>query len=303
MVETNNVNPVVDTAPNKCPIVPSDWMALGAETGYKPKKAEELNLYVVGPSGEGKTTYISSIHNNMILDFDERAEAIPGTRSIRIPIKSYSQLTDIRGKMLDDYKAGNRRFVRTSIDTSDECIAMIKHQLEKEKSVEDITDYRSEGYGYNLILQRFWSIILDIQMAGMSWAIAGHIKYKNEVDPATKKTVTRLRDAVYPCVSKKILTKSDFKLTIYCQPETVKTTLPPKIVMNGGQKIEVPQSKEEVVTSYFLNSLTIDKYGTNKASGVPTMPRKIQLPLIGGWDVFKAYYEKAVNEARQRWGS
>lgn len=303
MVDSNNVNPVIDTAPNKCPVVPSDWMALGAESGYKPKIADKLRLFVVGPSGEGKSTWLSSIERNLILDFDDGADAVPGSKAVRINIKNYAHLQQIRDKLLADAKTGKLYFTRVTIDTVDECIAMIKHKLESDKNVEDITDYRSEGYGYNLILQRFWSIILDIEEAGCSWAIVGHTKTKTEIDPATKKPVTRIRDSVYPGVSKKILTKSDFKVTIYSLPETLKVELPPKVVQNGTQKIQVPQFEERTTINYYLNSLTTAREGTNKARGVPTMPKKFQLPLINGWNIFKEHYDKAVNEARQRWGS
>ena len=303
MVEINSTNPVVDAAPNKCPIVPSDWMTLGAESGYKPKVAGKLRLFVVGPSGEGKSTWLSSIERNLILDFDDGADAVPGSKAVRINIKNYAHLQQVRDKLLADAKAGKLYFTRVTIDTVDECIAMIKHKLENEKNTEDITDYRSEGYGYNLILQRFWGIILDIEEAGCSWAVVGHTKYKTEIDPATKKPVTRIRDSVYPGVSKKILTKSDFKVTIYSLSETIRVDLPPKIVQNGNQRIEVPQHEDKVVVNFYLNSLTTASEGTNKARGVPTMPKKFPLPLVGGWNVFKSYYDKAVNEARQRWGS
>ena len=57
-------NVAVSCKPNTVPIqaadfltqIPAHWQALGAEQGYNPKSAEDLRLWVVGPSGEGKTT-------------------------------------------------------------------------------------------------------------------------------------------------------------------------------------------------------------------------------------------------------
>jgi len=247
MTEQNKpeTNPVVDATPNTVPIVPDDWAALGAKSGYDPKPAEALRLFIVGPSGEGKTTLESSIPDNLILDFDDGAYAVPGGVATRIAIRDYAHLEAVIDKLKLDAKASKRQFKRVSLDTIDELISMIKHKLEDEKGCEDITDYRSEGYGYNCILQRFWSIVLDLEQAGYSWAIIGHTRTKTEVDSSSKKPVTRIRDSVYPIVSKKILTKADFKLTIYCVPETVKTELPPQIVKAGGKEISVPRSKEE----------------------------------------------------------
>lgn len=303
MTEQNQpkTNPVVDTKPNQVPEVPSDWAALGAKSGYDPKPAGALRLLVVGPPGEGKTTFVSSIPNNLILDFDDGAYAVPGSNSTRINIKDYAHLEAIIAKLKSDAGSNSRKFERVSIDTIDELVAMIKHKLEEEKGVEDITDYRSEGYGYNCILQRFWSIILDLEQAGYSWAIIGHTRTKMEVDPSTKKPVTRIRDSVYPIVSKKILTKTDFKLTIYCIPETVKTELPPQKVKTANGEISVPRSVEETKTVYYLNSLSTEDKGQNKSRGVPTMARKFSIPLIDGWGLFTAKYNAAIEQAKEQY--
>jgi len=299
--QTPNTNPSVDTKPNAVPIVPDDWASLGAKSGYDPKSASDLRFLIVGPSGEGKTTFLSSMPDNLILDFDDGANAVPGSNAVRITIKDFAHLKSIIEKLSADTTSGKKRFKRVTIDTIDELIAMIKHHLEEEKKVEDITDYRSEGYGYNLILQRFWSIILDIEQGGYAWAIIGHTRTKTEVDPSTKKPVTRIRDAVYPIISKKILTKTDFKLTIYCIPETVKVELPPKIINTPNGKITVPQSEEKISQVYYVDSLTTDARGTNKGRGVPTMEKKFKIPLINGWGVFKEKYDEAVALAKKKY--
>jgi hypothetical protein len=296
MTEKPKVNPVVECEANTVPVVPDDWAALGAKSGYDPKPAKALRLFIVGPSGEGKTTFLSSISDTLIFDFDDGANAIPGGRATRISIRDYAHFDSIIDKLVADAKANNRRFARVGTDTIDELIAMIKHKLEEEKGVEDITDYRSEGYGYNLILQRFWSKILDLEHAGYAWAINGHMKTKTEVDPATKKPVTKIRESVYPGVAKKILSKADFKLTIYCIPKTIERTV--EKILPGGRKIQVPAGSETKLT-YYLDSLTTEARD-GKSRGVPSMERKFELPLIGGWDVFKEKYEAAVKVEKKR---
>jgi hypothetical protein len=289
-------NPVVETTPNSVPVVPDDWAALGMKAGYDPKIAEALRLFIVGPSGEGKTTFVSSIPNTAIIDFDDGANAVPGSRATRIHVRDYAHFDQVINKMVLDNTQGKRHWDRVAIDTIDELIAMIKHQLEEEKGVEDITEYRSTGYGYNMILQRFWSKILDLEQAGYSWAIVGHMRTIEETDPATKKPVTRIRESVYPGVAKKILTKSDFKLTVYCIPQTIERkvmkTLP------DGRKIEVPAGTETRLV-YYVDSMTTEARD-GKQRGVPSMERKFELPLCGGWDVFKAKYDSAVAVERDK---
>lgn len=290
-------NPTMDMMPNTVPVVPDDWAALGAEAGYNPKTAEKLRMFIVGPSGEGKTTFAASIPKNLILDFENRADAISGGRATRVKIKDYQHLMAIIDKLKADAKADNRRFERVTGDTVDEMIAMIKHQIEAEKGVEDVTDYRSEGYGYNVILQRFWSIVQDLEQAGYAWAVVGHLKTKTEVDPATKKAVTRIREAVYPSVAKKILNLSDFKLTVYCLTTVVDKKKKRKLP--SGQVVEVPDGQDTKMV-YYADTLTTD-VRDNKTSGVPSMERKFELPLVGGWDVFKEKYEAAVEVERKKY--
>jgi len=292
-------NPIVEVTPNTVPVVPDDWAALGAKRGYDPKVAVGLRLFIVGPSGEGKTTFISSIPDNLILDFDDGANAVPGGHATRIYVKDYASLDAIVDKLLVDAKNNNRRFRRVTFDTVDELIAMVKHKLEEEKGVEDITDYRSEGYGYNLILQRFWSKILDIEQAGYAWAVVGHMRTKDEVDPASKKMVTKIRESVYPGVAKKILTKADFKLTVYCIPQTVEKKV--KKTLPGGQVIEVPAGSETRHV-YYVDSMTTESRD-NKSRGVPSMERKFELPLVEGWMAFVNRYDSAVVVERAKQSS
>jgi len=289
------VNPTVETKPNVVPTVPSDWAAFGAKSGYDPKPAEALRLMVVGPSGEGKTTFEASIPDNLILDGDDGANAVPGSRAVRVHVRDYDNLKATVDKLVADSKAGKRHWRRVSWDTIDEFIGMIKHQLEKEKGCEDITEFGSQGHGYNLILERYWSFVLDLEQAGYTWAILGHMKTKTEVDPATRKEVTKIRESVYPSVAKKILTKADFKLTIYCLPQTIQ--LVKKQKLPGGQTIEVPAGSE-TRRVYYADTMTTE-VRDNKARGVPGMDRKFEVPLVGGWDVFATKYNAAVKEARK----
>lgn len=298
MTEQNKpeTNPVVDTTPNTVPIVPDDWAALGAKAGYDPKPAEALRLHIVGPRNQGKTTWESSIPDTLILDTEGGADAIIAPRATRIFTKNYNDIVMVHDKLVADAKAGKKRFVRICYDTIDEFIAIIKHKLEEEKGCEDITEYRSTGYGYNLILQRFWSFVRDLEGAGYTWGIVGHITTKQETDPSTHKEVTRIRDAVYPSISAKIGNQCDFKVTIFRKTEEIEKKAQKKL--SSGQIIEVPAGTE-IKKTYMLDCIT-GRNGENKARGVPNMEDRFEIPLINGWDVFKEKYEAAVQAAKEQ---
>ena len=241
-------NVVLPATPNTVPVIPSDWAKLGVQTGYNPKPAEDLNLYIVGPSGEGKTTFESSIPDTMILDFDKAAESIVGTRAMRVPVRNYEHYMQITQKLIDEGKAGKHFVHRISIDTTDVWVDMIKLQLQREKGVDDITEFGSQGHGYALIRERCWSRLQAIEEAGFVWACVGHMITKTETNPVTHKERTVIRDAVYPKFAAKIVTSSDFKLTIYCINKENRIKVPAR-KLSSGQIIQ-PPDKIEMASKY-----------------------------------------------------
>lgn len=290
-------NPVVDAKPNTVPVVPADWSALGAVTGYNPKPAEALRLFIVGPRNEGKTTLASSIPNNIILDAEDGAGAIVGTNSVRIHVKSYSQLAEIVGKLMDDAKNNNRHWGRVSWDSVDEFIDMIKHRIEEEKNIDEIMEYGSRGAGINLVLQRFWSFVMDLEQAGYVWAIIGHQKTVTEANPVTKKDETKIRESVWPSIAGKIKNKADFQLTAYRIDRAVEKKEKKKIP--GGRIIEV-SAGVEVKKTFYVNCLTTAR-GEGKSRGVPDMETKFEIPLVGGWEVFRQKYNTAIEAAKEKY--
>lgn len=288
-------NVVMAATPNTVPVIPADWAKLGVVSGYDPKSAEDLNLYVVGPSGEGKTTFDSSIPDHMILDFDKSAESIVGSRAMRVPISGYEHYMEITQKLIDEGKKGRHVVHRVSIDTTDEWLGMIVNRLQEEKGVDDITEFGSQGHGWAMIRERCWSRLRDLEQAGFVWTCVGHMITKTETNPTTHKERTVIRDAAFPSFTAKIVRSSDFKLTIYCInkeiEKKVKRTLP------SGQIIEVPCGTE-ITSKYFLDSYTTaEREGKGRApSG---MVRKFEIPLLNAWDVFVGNYNVAIENAKK----
>ena len=291
--ETGNV--VLAATPNTAPAIPTDWAKLGVVTGYNPKSAEDLNLYIVGPSGEGKTTFDSSIPDNMILDFDKSAESIVGTRAMRVPIGSYEQYMQITQKLIDEGKAGKHVVHRVSFDTTDEWLGMIVNRLQEEKGVDDITEFGSQGHGWAMIRERCWSRLRELEQAGFVWTCVGHMITKTETNPVTHKERTVIRDAAFPSFSAKIVRSSDFKLTIYCLNKEIQKLTKKKLP--SGQVIDVPCGTE-MTSKYYLDSYTTaEREGKGRA---PTgMTRKFEIPLLNAWDVFKKNYDVAITNAKK----
>ena len=291
-------NNTVDTKPNEVPI-PAEWAALGACTGYAPRAAEDLRLCVIGPSNEGKTTWLSSIPNHLILDFEQGATAVPGGKAVRIRVENYNQFDTYINKLLEEGKAGQRKFKRITLDSGDELVDIVAAQLEEEKHCEDITEYGSKGSGFKLIRDRIFGKLRRLEDVGYTWSIVMHLSTKTETDPVTHKERTVMRESIYPSLAKKFINKCDFKLLMFCLPQTIEMKIKKNIPGRGV--IEVPAGTKTVL-KYFVNCRTMeDKEG--KSRGVPTLEGRFEVPLVDGWKEFESRYNKAVEETKQKYGA
>uniref|UniRef100_A0A6M3J8B3 Putative ATPase domain containing protein n=1 Tax=viral metagenome TaxID=1070528 RepID=A0A6M3J8B3_9ZZZZ len=289
-------NVVLPATPNTVPVIPMDWAKLGVETGYNPKPAEDLNLWIVGPSGEGKTTFNSSIPNNLILDFDKSAESIIGTRAMRVAIRDYEHYMEITQKLIDEGKGGKHFVHRISVDTVDEWVGMIVNRLQFEKGVDDITEFGSQGHGWSMIRERCWSRLRELEEAGFVWACVGHMITKTETNPVTHRERTVVRDAVFPSFAAKIVRSSDFKLTIYCINQEIDKK--EKRKTKSGQVIEVICGTEMSSTYYLDSYTTAEREGKGRAA--PGMIRKFEIPRVNAWNVFVRNYNVAVEAAKKQ---
>ncbi|KKL89671.1 hypothetical protein LCGC14_1912400, partial [marine sediment metagenome] len=78
-METVKTQIVVTTTPADIPL-PAEYAALGLTTGYNPVTLDEARLYITGMSGEGKSTFISSIPDSWVIDFETGVGGIPGRK-------------------------------------------------------------------------------------------------------------------------------------------------------------------------------------------------------------------------------
>lgn len=276
-------------------VIPQGWEALGVQTGYNPTPADDLRLWFVGPPGGGKTTFLSSIPGNLILDFERGANAIPGSKAARLYIKNVEHLDSVLSQLEADAKNGKPTFTRVTFDTIDAFHTMVGISLAKELNVEAISEYKSRGAGYALLANRCWNYVERVRQAGYSWACLGHLKEETVTVAGTNKEITRQRPVLSPSMSSLITRNADFFCAIHYTSTVTKEFRTQTV---NGKEVKVPTGKEIVDTSYWLNIGSLD--GTEaKVRGIPAINMKIKLPLIGGWEVFKDVYNKEIERIKQ----
>ena len=296
-------NVAVATTPAEIPI-PADYAKLGAKVGYDPKPPEAIRLYVTGLAGEGKTTFVSSIPDSLILDYEKGADGVPSGKAVRIAIRNYAHHHSIITQLLEDAKNNKRRFKRVIFDTHDGWVELEKRNLAKDKStatriIEDIGEYGQKGHGYALLHGRCRRVLGDIEDAGYAWAVVGHLTYITETDPITYKDVTRIRPILSKGSVGPVVRNAELHITVYAS--TKKETIEGK--QQIGSKVIKTKTEKEVTRYHIYTRPTEAKTMEGKRRGVPKLPGRIEIPMVGGWDVLRTAYIKAVEESKKTNGT
>jgi hypothetical protein len=306
-VVNGNANKIVETSPADIPI-PADWAKLGLMTGYNPKTLEAARIYFTGLAGDGKSTFVASIPNSIHLDFEGGASGIPGRRStyVDIPerarklgIPAYDLYKKIFDKLIADAKAGKRTFTRVIIDTQDAWKEMLGRHLLAEKSsgaktFEDIGELGMKGHGHSLLQGRCNNILGDLEDAGYTWAVVGHLTYVTATDPVTYKESTKIRPILSKGYVGPVVRKAELHITINSLTKTEGTDLV------KGDRVFKDAGPEKEVTRYSIYTRPTEaKAMEGKRRGVPQLPARMEVPMIDGWKVLKTAYDTAVEQSRK----
>ena len=301
-----NANKVVETTAAEIPI-PADYAKLGLMGGYNPRSIEDIRLYLTGLSGDGKSTFLASIPDTWTLDCEGGAEGIPGRRGLYFNMKAmarersvdvYTVYSNIIDKLIADGKAGKHPCRRVGIDTHDAWVELLGRHLLAEKSsgakqFEDIGELGMKGHGHSLLQGRCRNVLGELEDAGYTWAVVGHLTYITETDPITYKESTKIRPILSKGYVGPVVRLAELHITINSRTAIEKAD---KVV---GDKVFKGLDEKEVTRYYIYSRPTEAKAMEGKRRGVPTLPARLEVPMVDGWKVLKDAYEKAVEETRK----
>ena len=280
--------------------VPADYAAMGVVTGYSPPDPERLRFFIIGPSGDGKTAFVSGIPNTLILDFEGGAWGVPNSRAARKVITNGKEFELMISKLEADGKKPNRPYRRVVFDTIDQYVEMMNPYIAPDYKCADMTEYGTKGAGWAKLKNRCWSYIHRLEVAGYSWCIMGHITEKSITINNKDRTV--VRPVLFDSFSKHVSRNSDYFMTVHSRM----TSKPTFKEVHG---VKYPLGSTEICEYVIEASAVGSLLGTaqSKQRGVPTMPGVIILPdlfsSVNGWDTFCNAYRKSIEEVKRKTAS
>ncbi len=278
--------------------IPQAYKDLGVESGYKPRPPEKLRMYIVGPSGQGKSTFVSGSPRTLILDFDDGVWGIPRKRASGVIIKDAEHLHRVTARLVEDTKNNARVFDRIVVDTIDQMLEVMNPELAAEKkNCTDITQWGGKGGGWSLLKTACWREIRMLEDVGYTWTFVGHLR--ESTITINDKEITVTRPVLFKTFANLLLSNCDVFASVYSAVEEVEITRSYK-----GRQIAAGTKK---IPRIFMDISTLDgikKAGEGKLRGVPNLETKIKLPepIEGGfgWDAFCKVYTDAVEETKKR---
>ena len=287
---------------NMPPVVPKRYLDLGIECGYNPPPLDSIRLYLTGPSGDGKTTFISTDSDTVILDFEDGAWGVPGSRTQRWVIKTWQQYQDILALLIADGNTGKRVFNRVSIDTTDKWAAFMAarvvweyNQTQPVKLADCIVDVGTMGRPWFLVRDRCMADLMLLRNAGYGWTVVGHEASRLIDDPDNPgKKKRSVEETLFPTMHQALVQDCDIRAKVYSVPAT-KTEM--VTVTIGGKSVAKPH---RVAAREYRLSVRSTPDTELKVRGVPDLMGTFVLGENDGWQVLKVAYDEAVSKAKER---
>jgi hypothetical protein len=164
------------------------------------------------------------------------------------------------------------------------------------KVYEDIGELGKKGHGHSLLQGRCKNVLVALENAGYTWAVAGHLTRVTETDPVTSKESTVIRPVLSKGYVGPVVRKAELHITInsHTKKEKIDKTVNGRVFKN---------MEEKEVTRYTLYSRPTEaKAMEGKRRGVPNLPARMEVPMVNGWDVLKKAYGIAVEESKNNIG-
>jgi len=283
------------------------YLKMGARVGFNPPDADSLNMKIDAEAGSGKTTFVASIPDAIIIDADGGAHSVVGARAVSIPLRGPEVPADsphgfdlyarIVAQLLEDAQAGKSPFRTVVIDSVDAWADLVAEHLVDEinrkrarsnqpnaadRTIQHIGEYGSSGAGYKLLYHYLLRDLNLLAQAGYRWVVVCHLHEKNITVGNQEQTVVRA--VSYPGLDDLLKLRADVIMSIECRVR-------PRVKRDDRGRIV----GKETVRSYIAH-VQSDFTRTAKRR-LFNIDGSIELPLVDGYKAWRDYYEQKRQEA------
>jgi len=284
-----------------------------AGRGYKPVEAGRLRLFLVGAVGEGKSSFAASVPRAAILDFENKYRDIPeqfyGEGTIPFYDGDPQFYIDLLTELEDDGRKGKRSFDTIIVDPCNIFVTLCRDFLTsyyRDKlhrgidQYEDITNYGSDGNGWDKVNRLVAASFDQIYNAGYGWiALAHQVPKWKKVGARDIKT---FQHALNNGVHSALYSRCDFAGTLTMESEIAQVGTG-KFSTRKGKKVEKTKPVERKFVTLLINN---DKEAESEDRKLPhrmpvPMPTEpFEVPEGAGFATFVKWYRKGVELKRNK---
>lgn len=291
--------------------LPDIFRNLGVTRGFEPCPCDELRFMLEALPGQGKTQFIMSMPGVCVLDFDLAGENAIKQSAHRVHIRTWDDFIGIKTALIEDRKSAKSTWQRVGFDTVDSFLRLLDRHLTDEinerregKSflLDTITEFGQGGAGYNKLAMAVLREVLDFQHAGYPWVMNCHMRERRHMVGETQ--IVERRHKMPPTCMDVLLPLADLKARMYRSMDTENAPKVKKTVAlpdGSSKEVEVPDPKATLKTRYWLGVMpqTAEESDNDTKRRIPEMKTLIEIPLVNGYQAFKAEYEKAAKHAAE----
>lgn len=299
---------MLEVTPNTLPSVPKAYERFGPVRGFHPKPFEELDWFIKGKGGRGKSNFISSFEKCLHLDVGGSAHSTVNSQAVRLPASgnlSYGTLMDIVTQLLRDGDAakGNPAklpFESVAFDCVDEVMSLFAADYlgghnPQEKPYESIPEAGDGRRIYGILYGRLLKVFSALTSRGYALVLGCHERDKDIQVPTVQgqtETVSIVEPALGASLAGTLEALCDISAVI--SPKTITQRTPRTIQLPSGPKTVYD---EKQVTRVVMQVECSGRYDAKRR--LHLFRGEIPLPLQNGWSAVKAFYDEKVVEMKK----
>lgn len=249
-----------------------------------------LRFLLMGRVGVGKSRFVTSIPNNLVLDIEDAARQNPKPKSMAVVLQALDDVDRTVDNLVQiGQKASGIDYV--TIDTGDSLQYLEEEALAKRLDVPHVSDYGAKGAGWSRLAKNVTTKFSRLIEAGYGLIVTCHLK--EQLITVNKKEVTVVRPSMTGGVVGWFAAHSDF----FGMVEKELVTIPEYRTITVGGKTKTIESGMTSVTKRFLRVDTpeLDKEVKHRVE----MPERVELSEYDGWSDFINVYDEAVKKAQE----